>query len=90
MSSTEGSGGGEPLRLSKEPVEKPAIPRGGLMFTTAEVLSATGSKLTAVFEEDGFALTYHDVEIVCVPEEGFVTCRADANTVVTWEKLSAQ
>lgn len=101
MSSTEGSGGGEPLRLSKEPVEKPEIQRGhidtvlmpGDVMHGGDIINGGCETVTFVTRSPcyRFRVTYHRVSILSFqPEHKQIKALIGPDTVVTWEKLDAQ
>lgn len=91
MSSTEGSGGGEPLRLSKEPVERPeVIPRGLIYLSGLPYPDCDACRMNFTLEREGFLLHYHEISTTRSRVDGDITATVLPDDVVTWEKLDAQ
>lgn len=101
MSSTEGSGGGDPLVLSKESVERPEIQRGiidtvlmpGDTMHGGDIINGACETVTFVTRSpcNRFRLTYHHVPVMSFgPMDKKIKACILPETVVTWEKLDAQ
>lgn len=90
MSSTEGSGGGAPLVLSKEPVERPVVLRGPVIVDLMPgEHPEIGKPFTFQATNDGFRLTYHNVTVDGVSDHS-AQVYVGKKAVVTWEKVDAQ
>jgi hypothetical protein len=86
MSSNDG---GDPIRLSKEPVEKPPLPRGFTLILRPRDAprAAAGDKITVTVDRSGFRITMHDVT-VDFEGEAHTSVNVRPDTVITWERLS--
>lgn len=91
MSSTEGSGGGEPLRLSKDPVERPpVIPRGVLDVALPFPAECDACRMDFTIRVPGFDLHYHNIMVTRSRATNSLSAAVLEDDVVTWEKLDAQ
>lgn len=82
--------GGDPIVLRKEPVERPVIIRGWYAIELqAHEKPVKGQPFTFTGRRDGFLVTFHDV-IVDDVTPPYAQIYVGENTVVTWEKVSAE
>lgn len=78
--------GGPAVTVTREPVDKPDIPRGAL--TIPMRLPADADKVSFVSRSlaPGFLLTYNDVDVLSV-NENRTNVFVGPHDVVTWERL---
>jgi hypothetical protein len=84
--------GGDPVRLSREPVEKPTVRRGPEAWIRREdirIIERSDDDMRATFtvDQSPFRLTYHDARMSSTRSSDWAfTVQSDV--VVTWERIS--
>lgn len=79
--------GGPPIRVSREPVDRPRIPRGRTFVPIAifDVPPKPGDIITFPWaRRDGFTLTFHDVEVQGMRDSDLII-DIGPEVVVTWD-----
>lgn len=80
--------GGDPIRLSKAPVEKPEIVRGR-MVVWPELLDGpaeVGGVVGFTIKRGAFQITTHACRVVAV-RENLIHLDVGPDTVVTWDRV---
>lgn len=90
MKATEGNGGA-PIVTSREPVERPTIPRGVLQIPTQDIVQFheddTITFTVAAPDRAPFVVTYHRVRTMA-GDADYVVVDVGAGAVVTWDAVA--
>lgn len=77
--------GGDPVRLSKAPVERPWIMRGTIYPLEQSPEVRAGDLITFTLGAGQFAVTYHRIEVVAMLGGVQPECFVREDDLVTWE-----
>lgn len=85
MKATEGNGG-HPVRVSREPIERPAeIQRGTFLLPEKMHATSEEGRVTFTKSRDGFDITYHNAQVTG-NNLGSIVVFVSHQDVVTWAK----